>query len=209
VIYVDNSKPWEEHMIATTLVIIAVALAIAIASALIYASTAPDTFVVSRSAQIAAPAEKIFPLINDLHAQSQWSPFEKDPNMKRVHSGAPAGKGAVYEWDGNRQVGAGRIAITDSLPPSRVSLALDMSRPFEAHNKVDFVLEQNGGAANVTTTKVTSTKVTWAMQGRQPFIGKLMSLFINCDKMVGAEFENGLAKLKALVEDEAAQVAAE
>jgi uncharacterized protein YndB with AHSA1/START domain len=200
----QNSKPWEEQMITTTLVIIAVALAIAIASALIYASTAPDTFVVSRTALIAAPAEKIFPLINDLHAQSRWSPFEKDPNMKRVHSGAPAGKGAVYEWDGNRQVGAGRIAITDSLPPSRVSLALDMSRPFEAHNKVDFVLEQNGAAANVPTTKV-----TWAMQGRQPFIGKLMSLFINCDKMVGAEFENGLAKLKALVEDEATRVAAE
>jgi uncharacterized protein YndB with AHSA1/START domain len=186
-------------MITTTLVIIAVALAIAIASALIYASTAPDSFVVSRSTLIAAPAEKIFPLINDLHAQSRWSPFEKDPNMKRVHSGAPAGKGAVYEWDGNRQVGAGRIAITDSLPPSRVSLALDMSRPFEAHNKVDFVLEQKDAATNVT----------WAMQGRQPFIGKLMSLFINCDKMVGAEFENGLAKLKALAEDDATRVAAE
>jgi uncharacterized protein YndB with AHSA1/START domain len=192
-------------MITTTLVIIAIALAVATASALIYASTAPDTFVVSRSALIAAPAEKIFPLINDLHAQSRWSPFEKDPNMKRVHSGALAGKGAIYEWDGNRQVGAGRIAITDSLPPSRVSLALDMSRPFGAHNKVDFVLEQNGAATNVATC----TKVTWAMQGRQPFIGKLMSLFINCDKMVGNEFENGLAKLKALVEDEAARVAAE
>jgi uncharacterized protein YndB with AHSA1/START domain len=187
-------------MITTILVIIAILLAIAIAAALVYAATAPDLFVISRSALIAAPAERIFPLINDLHAHAQWSPFEKDPNMKRVHSGAAAGKGAIYEWDGNRQVGAGRIAITDSLPPSRVALALDMSRPFEAHNKVDFVLEQDGGA---------STRVTWAMQGRQPFMAKLMSLFINCDKMVGGEFERGLAKLKAIAEGEAPQVAAE
>ncbi len=186
-------------MITTILVIIAIALGIAIASALIYASTAPDTFMISRAALIAAPPERIFPLINDLRAQSQWSPFEKDPNMKRTHSGAPSGKGAVYEWDGNRQVGAGRIAITDSLPPSRVSLALDMARPFEAHNKVDFVLEPSGG----------QTRVTWAMQGRQPFVAKLMSLVINCDKMVGTQFEQGLAKLKALAEGEAPQVAAE
>ena len=128
-------------MVTTILVIIAILLVVAIGAALIYASTAPDRFMISRSALIDAPAERIFPLINDLHAQSQWSPFEKDPNMKRVHSGAPAGKGAIYEWDGNRQVGAGRIAITDSVPPSRVSLALDMSRPFAAHNTVDFVLD--------------------------------------------------------------------
>jgi hypothetical protein len=182
-------------MITTILVVIAIALAVAIAAALIYAATAPDTFIVSRSALMVAPAEKIFPLINDLHAQSTWSPLEKDPNMKRSHSGAAAGKGAVYEWDGNRQVGAGRIAITDSLPPSRVSLDLDMARPFTAHNKVDFVLEPNG-----TATNVVQTKVTWAMQGRQPLMAKIVSLFIDCDKMVGREFENGLAKLKALVE---------
>lgn len=195
-------------MITTILVIIAVLLAVAIAAALVYAATAPDLFVIRRSALIAAPAERIFPLINDLHAQAQWSPFEKDPNMKRVHSGAPAGKGAIYEWDGNRQVGAGRIAITDSLPPSRVSLALDMARPFEAHNRVDFVLEQEGAAATKAITKV-MTRVTWAMQGRQPFMAKLMSLFINCDKMVGGEFERGLAKLKAIAEGETPRVAAE
>jgi hypothetical protein len=181
-------------MITTILVAIVIALAVAIIAMLLYAATAPDIFLVSRSAVMAAPPEKIFPMINDLHAQSAWSPFEKDPDMKRSHSGAPAGPGAVYEWDGNRNVGAGCIAITDSLPPSRVSLKLDISRPFEAHNKVDFLLEQNGGGAKV------STKVTWAMQGRQPFMAKLVSLFINCDKMVGGEFERGLAKLKTLVE---------
>ena len=136
-------------MVTTILVIIAILLAIAISAALIYASTAPDRFMISRSALIEAPAEQIFPLINDLHAQSQWSPFEKDPNMKRIHSGAPAGKGAIYEWHGNREVGAGRIAITDSVPPSRVSLALDMSRPFAAHNMVDFVLEPSGAGTRI------------------------------------------------------------
>ena len=190
-------------MVTTVLVIIAILLAVAIGAALIYASTAPDTFMISRSALIAAPAERIFPLINDLRAQSQWSPFEKDPNMKRVHSGAPSGKGAIYEWDGNREVGAGRIAITDSVPPSRVSLQLDMLRPFKAHNTVDFVLEPNAAGTKVMT------KVTWAMQGRQPFMAKVMSLFINCDKMVGSQFEQGLAKLKALVEGDPAQAAAE
>jgi hypothetical protein len=191
-------------MITTILIIIAIALTVAIAAALIYASTQPDTFRVIRSILIAAPADKIFPLINDLHAQSAWSPFEKDPGMKRSHSGAPQGKGAVYEWDGNRQVGAGRIAITDSLAPSRVSLLLDMSRPFAAHNTVDFVLEQKSNAANAT-----GTQVTWAMQGHQPLMAKVMSLFINCDKMVGSRFEEGLAKLKTLVETQATHVAAE
>jgi hypothetical protein len=191
-------------MITTILIIIAIALTVAIAAALIYASTQPDTFRVIRSILIAAPAEKVFPLINDLHAQSAWSPFEKDPSMKRTHSGAPQGKGAVYEWDGNRQVGAGRIAITDSLAPSRVSLLLDMSRPFEAHNTVDFVLEQKSNAANAT-----GTQVTWAMQGHQPLMAKVASLFINCDKMVGSQFEAGLAKLKTIVETQTANVAAE
>jgi uncharacterized protein YndB with AHSA1/START domain len=191
-------------MITTILIIIAIALTVAIAAALVYAAIQPDTFRVIRSTLISAPPEKVFPLINDLHAQSAWSPFEKDPNMKRTHSGAPAGKGAVYEWDGNRQVGAGRIAITDSVAPTRVSLALDMSRPFVAHNTVDFVLEPKGSG-----THVTGTQVTWAMQGRQLFMAKVMSLFINCDQMVGSQFEDGLAKLKTLVEAQATHIAAE
>ena len=114
--------------------------------------------------------------------------------MKRTHSGAARGKGAVYEWEGNRQVGAGRIAIIDSTP-SKVTMALDMLKPFEAHNVVEFTLEPKGGSTNVT-----STKVTWAMRGRQPYMAKLMSTFINCDKMVGSQFEEGLGKLKALAE---------
>jgi uncharacterized protein YndB with AHSA1/START domain len=190
----------EEAMIVTILIVIAVAFAAVLA----YAASKPDTFTVRRSASIAAPPEKIFPMIDDLRAQSAWSPFEKDPNMKRNHSGASRGKGAVYAWDGNRQVGAGRIAITDSVPPTKVVLLLEMSRPFKAHNTVEFTLDRIGAGTNVT-----GTKVTWAMQGRQPYMAKVMGLFVDCDKMCGGLFEEGLAKLKALAEGEPATIAAE
>ncbi len=179
----------------TTVIIVAAG----IVAVLAYAASKPDAFTVSRTALIAAPPEAIFPLIDDLHAQSAWSPFEKDPNMKRTHGGAPRGKGAVYEWDGNRQVGAGRIAITDSVPSSKVILQLDMQQPFTAHNTVEFTLVRRGS----------DTSVTWTMRGRQPFMGKLMGLVMNCDKMVGGQFEEGLSKLKKLVETQPAAVAAE
>jgi uncharacterized protein YndB with AHSA1/START domain len=185
----------EEAMIVTILIVIAVAFAAVLA----YAASKPDTFLVRRSASIAAPPEKIFPMIDDLRAQSTWSPFEKDPNMKRTHSGAPRGKGAVYAWDGNRQVGAGRIAITESMPSSKVVLLLDMVRPFKAHNTVEFTLDRIGAG----------TTVTWVMQGRQPYMAKVMGLFVDCDKMCGGMFEEGLAKLKALAEGEPASIAAE
>jgi uncharacterized protein YndB with AHSA1/START domain len=165
-------------------------LLVLIVAVLIKAASKPDSFGVWRSVSIAAPPEKIYPLINDLHAQSTWSPFEKDPNMKRIHSGAPQGPGAVYEWEGNTKVGAGRIAIVDSVPLSRVALALEMFRPFKARNAVDFTLEPQGN----------STRVTWAMRGAQPYMAKVMSTLVDCDKMVGSQFEEGLAKLKILAE---------
>ena len=170
--------------------IVAIVVAVAIAAVLVFAATKPDTFGIQRTATIKAPPEKIFPLINDLRAQSAWSPFEKDPGMKRTHSGAPTGNGAVYEWDGNRQVGRGRIEIIDSKPPSTITLKLDMFTPFEAHNTVQFTLAPNGSG----------TDVTWAMRGRQPYIAKVFSTVVNCDRMVGGQFEEGLGKLKALAE---------
>jgi hypothetical protein len=169
-------------------IVIAVLFAV-IAAILIYAATRPDTFQVQRATTIVASPEKIFPLINDLHAHTSWSPFEKDPNMKRTHSGAPQGKGAVYDWDGDRKVGSGRLAIADSTP-SNITMVLDMFKPFKAHNTVNFMLDPQGSA----------TRVTWAMHGRQPYMAKLMSTFINCDKMVGSQFEQGLAKLKTIAE---------
>ena len=169
--------------------IVAIIVAVAIIAVLAYAASRPDTFRVQRTASIKAAPERIFPLIDDLHAHTTWSPFEKDPAMKRTHSGAPRGKGAVYEWNGNSQVGSGRLAITDSTP-SKITMALDMFKPFKASNTVEFSLQPNQGGTNVT----------WQMHGRQPFMAKLMSMFIDCDKMVGKQFEEGLGKMKALAE---------
>src|SRR5262245_31818891 len=152
-----------------TIAIIAVVIAVLVAALLIYAGSKPDMFRVQRSAAIAAPPEKIFPHLNDLRAHHAWSPFEKDPAMKRTHSGAPTGTGAVYEWDGSREGGAGRIAITESVPSSRLVLTLDMFKPFKAHNTVEYTLVPSGNATNLTTN------ITWAMYGRQPFMAKLMS----------------------------------
>jgi uncharacterized protein YndB with AHSA1/START domain len=166
-------------------------LAVLIAVVLILALTKPGTFRVERTTSIKAPPEKIFPLVNDFQNWSSWSPYEKkDPAMKRTFSGPPSGKGAVYEWDGDKNVGQGRMEITGSTPPSNVTLDLDFVKPFEAHNTVVFTLAPQGD----------STTVTWAMQGPANFISKVMQVFINMDKMVGTDFEAGLANLKALAE---------
>jgi hypothetical protein len=168
-----------------------VAMALVIAAVLGYAATKPDTFHVQRSMSMKASPEKIFPLINDFKAQALWSPWEKkDLAMKKTLSGAASGKGAVYAWEGNTEVGTGRIEITHSAPTSKVTLKLDMLTPFEAHNVVEFTLEPYGD----------STNVTWAMHGPQPYIAKVMSIFMDCDKMVGKDFEAGLASMKTLAE---------
>jgi hypothetical protein len=161
-----------------------------VAAILVYAATKPDAFKIERQIVVAAPPEKVFPLVNDFHAHISWSPFEKDPAIKRAFSGAAQGKGSVYEWSGNREVGAGRISITDSSPPSKVTLLLEMFKPFKARNTVMFSLEPNGSGTNVR----------WSMQGAQPYLAKLVSTFVDCDKMVGRQFEEGLAKMKSLAE---------
>jgi uncharacterized protein YndB with AHSA1/START domain len=167
------------------------ALAVVVTALLAYAATRPDTFRVQRSTGIDAPAERIFPLIANLRSMNRWNPFvEPDPAIKITYSGPESGRGAAHTWSGNRNVGEGRIEITDAAPSSRVAMQLDMSRPMEAHNAVEFTLQPNGAG----------TTVTWAMSGRQPFIGKLMTVFIDCDKMVGSQFEKGLGQLKAIAE---------
>lgn len=168
-----------------------VIVAVAIVAVLIIASTKPDTFRIERRATIKAPPEKIFALINDFHAWPLWSPWEKkDPAMQRTHSGAPAGKGAVYAWEGNKNVGKGSMEIMESTPSSRVIIKLDFLSPFEAHNTADFVLTpENGG-----------TTVVWAMYGPNIFMSKVMSTVMSMDKMVGKDFEEGLANMKAAAE---------
>jgi uncharacterized protein YndB with AHSA1/START domain len=171
--------------------IIAIVLAIAIAIVLILAATKPDTFQVQRSATIKAPPEKIYPLIYDFNQWKGWSPWEnRDPAMKRTYSGAAAGEGAVYAWDGNKNVGSGRMEILDASAPSKIVIKLDFLKPFEAHNTAEFTMLPQGDATNLT----------WLMHGPAPFISKLMHVFMNIDRMVGKDFEAGLANLKRLTE---------
>jgi hypothetical protein len=170
--------------------IILIIVVVVVAAVLLFAMTRPNSLHVERSASIKAPAEKIFPLINDFHSWTSWSPYEKkDPGMKRTYSGAPAGKGAIYEWDGNNDVGQGRMEILESSP-SRIAIKLDFIKPFEGHNIGTFTMAPGGGA----------TTVTWAMDGPTPFLGKLIGVFMNMDKMIGTDFADGLANLKALTE---------
>jgi uncharacterized protein YndB with AHSA1/START domain len=171
--------------------IIALVIVVAIAGVLIFAATKPDIFRVERAASIKAPPEKVFALINDFKNWTSWSPWEKkDPLMKRTYVNATAGKGAMYAWDGNKDVGQGSMEITESVPSSKIALKLDFVKPFEGHNTVEFTLEPKGDTTNVT----------WAMQGPTPFFGKIMHVFINMDSMVGKDFEAGLANLKAAAE---------
>lgn len=170
---------------------IAMVLVLLIAALLIYAATKPDSFRIERSTTIKAPPEKIFALINDFHQWEAWSPWEKiDPALKRTYSGEANGVGAVYEWSGNKDIGQGRMEIVESVPSAKVMLKLDFVTPFEAHNKVDFTLAQQGDV----------TKVTQAMYGPSPYISKLMTIFFSMEKMVGKKYEEGLANLKAIAE---------
>jgi len=171
--------------------IIAIVLAIVIAIVLILAATKPNTFSVQRAATVKAPPERIFPLINDFHQWGSWSPYEnRDLAMKRSYSGAADGRGAVYGWEGNENVGSGRMEILDTSEPSKIVIKLDFFTPFEGHNTAEFTMLPQGDATNLT----------WRMHGPAPFMSKVMQVFINLDKMIGKDFEIGLANLKRLTE---------
>jgi uncharacterized protein YndB with AHSA1/START domain len=171
--------------------IVLVIIVAAIAAFLAYASSRPDAFAVSRSVTIAAAPEKIFPILNDFTAWPSWSPYEKlDPAMQRTLGAITKGKGATYAWEGNGKVGAGNMELTASNPSSLVAIDLNMQKPMKVSNKVTFTLTPNGKQTNVT----------WAMQGKSPFVAKLMGVVMDMDKMVGAQFEEGLANLKRVVE---------
>jgi hypothetical protein len=175
--------------------IIAVILAIGIAVVLILAANKPDTFSVRRAAVVKAPPERIFPLISDFHQWAAWSPWEnRDPAMNRSYSGSQSGKGAVYAWEGNKNVGSGRMEILDAASPSTVIIKLDFLKPFEAHNTAEFTMLPQGDAAGPATS------INWVMHGPAPFMSKVMQVFMNMDSMIGKDFEIGLANLKRLTE---------
>lgn len=175
---------------AATLALVVLVL---LAGLLGFAATRPDTFRVQRSTSIKASPQRIHALIDDFHNWTAWSPWEKlDPALKRTYGGAASGPGAVYEWEGNKKAGQGRMEITEATP-ARTVIKLDFVKPFEAHNTVDFNLVPRGDA----------TDVIWTMNGQNTFMGKLMSVFINMDRLVGKDFEAGLANLKAAAEGQA------
>ena len=171
--------------------IIALVIIVALVAVLGVAATRPDSFRVERSTVIQAPPEKIYPLISDLKSFNTWNPFlRKEPQAKLTYSGPSAGVGAAYAWDGDKS-GNGRMEIVEARPAQKVAAKLDFTRPMEAHNRVEFDLQaQQGGG----------TRVSWAMTGPMPFVSKLFTLFFDMDTMVGSDFADGLANLKALAE---------
>ncbi|MBE0542104.1 MAG: SRPBCC family protein [Verrucomicrobia bacterium] len=169
-------------------------LAVVIIVFLIVVALQPSEYRVTRSVTIAASPEAVFPHVNELKKWAAWNPWEKiDPNMKLTYEGPEAGVGASYSWVGNNEVGEGRMSITDSRPNESVKFKLEFFKPMAGVSDADFTFKPLGN----------QTEVTWAMSGRNNFIAKALCLFMNMDKMIGGQFEKGLADLKAVAETEA------
>jgi len=151
----------------------------------------PDEFTVSRSTKISVPPEKVFPHVNDLHQWEAWSPWAKlDPNAKNSFEGPVAGVGAAMAWNGNKKIGAGRMTITGSEANEWIRFKLEFVRPFKATNSAEFTFKPEGN----------QTILTWSMTGKSNFFFKVFGLFLNCDDMVGKDFEKGLAAMKSVAE---------
>ena len=170
---------------------ILIALVVIVIVFVIIVATRPSAFTITRSALIVAPAEIVFAQVNDLHKWDAWSPWAKlDPTMKQTHEGAAVGVGAIYSWDGNKDVGAGRMTITESRTNEAIRIKLEFLKPFAAVNDIEFTFKPDGN----------QTTVTWTMSGKNNFMAKAFCMFVNMDKMVGSDFEKGLASLKTIAE---------
>jgi len=151
----------------------------------------PNEFKVTRSATMGAPAATVFDQVNDFHKWEAWSPWEKlDPSMKRTFEGSSSGNGAIYSWVGNDKVGEGKMTLTESKPGELIKIRLDFVKPFEDTCNVEFAFKPEGD----------KTSVTWSMAGQNNFMKKAICMFMNMDKMVGGDFEKGLAQMKAVAE---------
>ncbi len=171
--------------------LILLALAVLVVGFVIVVALQPTDFRITRSATIPAPPAVVFAQVNDLHKFQEWSPWAKiDPAAKMNFEGPPAGTGAAYTWAGNKEVGEGRMTVTDSRPSDSILFKLEFFKPFTATNTAEFTFKPEGD----------QTAVTWSMTGRNNFMFKAVGLFINCDKMVGGQFEQGLAGLKTVSE---------
>jgi len=154
-------------------------------------ATRPDDFRITRSLEIKAPASSLFSQVNNLHNFNEWNPWAKiGPNSKVIFEGASEGVGAIMRWEGNNEVGSGNMTIMESRPNEFVQFKMEFLKPMQATNTAEFTFKQEGN----------ETIVTWSMYGKNNFMGKAVSLFMNCDKMVGDQFEKGLSNLKSIVE---------
>jgi len=170
---------------------ILIAIAAIVVVFVVVVAIQPSEFRIVRSATISAPAPAVFAQVNDFHNWEAWSPWAKvDPAMKQAYEGPPAGTGAIYTWAGNDQVGEGRMTLTESRPSDLIRIKLEFLKPFAATNTAEFTFKPEGN----------QTVVTWSMTGKNNFIAKAVHLFMNMDKMVGGQFEEGLAELKSVVE---------
>ncbi|MFZ5468316.1 MAG: SRPBCC family protein [Myxococcota bacterium] len=175
-----------------------IALVVLVGGLCAYIATRPAEFRVERSATIAAPASIVFTYVSDFHRWDVWSPWNKlDPAMKKTFEGAPAGKGAIYAWAGNDQVGEGRMTLEEVKQDERVDIKLEFLEPWAATHRTEFTLRPVGDTVTLT----------WAMSGKNDFLGKAMSLFMSMDAMIGKDFEAGLAELKKAAEAEAKKAA--
>jgi hypothetical protein len=171
--------------------IVLLVLAALVAVFLLVAATRPDTFRYERRATIAAPPAVVFGLDSDLRRFQDWSPWAKiDPQRKVVFSGPPDGVGAAFAWEGNRKVGAGSMTCTASEPAARAEFRLEFLRPMKVTNTAEFAFRAEGGG----------TAVVWSMTGKNNLFFKVFGLFVDCEKMIGKDFEKGLASMKALAE---------
>jgi hypothetical protein len=173
------------------LVKILIGVAVVLGALAAYVAMQPAEFIVSRSATFAAPAGAVFPQVNELRKWKAWSPWaKKDPQAKETYDGPAAGTGSVMAWAGNKEVGEGRMTIVESQPNALVRFKLEFFKPFAATNSAEFAFKEEAGR----------TAVTWTMRGQNNFIGKAMCLVFDMDKMVGGDFEAGLAGIKTIVE---------
>lgn len=171
-----------------TIILVVVAVVVVVFFAVV--AMQPAEFRVVRSANMSAPPSTVFAQVNDFHNWEAWSPWAKiDPAVKNTFEGAPAGTGAIFTWSGNKKVGEGRMTITESLPSDLIRIKLEFLSPFKATHAAEFAFKAEGN----------QTVVTWSMSGRNSFIFKAFCLFMSMDKMVGGDFEKGLASMKAVV----------
>ena len=170
---------------------ILIAIAVIVVVFAIIVALQPSEFRIVRSATISAPAPTVFAQVNDFHKWEAWSPWAKlDPAAKATYEGASAGTGAVFRWAGNKEVGEGSMTITESHPSDLIRIKLEFLKPFAATNMAEFTFKPDGY----------QTTVTWSMEGKNNFIARAVCLFMNMEKMVGGQFEKGLAQMKSVVE---------